>query len=242
MRRVFSLRTKSGPGLLVMSGLDGTGKSTQAGILAARLRNEGCRIRPVWNRWEPTLSAPLIRLARRRINPEKDAATDDYENFTRAKRQRMRNPWKRRVWQLMVWSEYALQVNLRLFPYHLRIEGAICDRYVYDTLVDIAINFSIEPDEITGLCNHPLLALYPKPSLVLFIDIDPETGAKRKNDGTPAQYLADRRNHYLAIARILDAPVVDGGGSIDEVTDRIWELTSGWRETLPGYRGDKTAP
>ncbi len=148
----------------------------------------------------------------------------DYHGFTDAKRRSMKSAWKRDLWQMMVWSEYAMQVRARLLARRRKGLTILCDRYVYDTLVDVAINFSLPAAGIGELMNHPLLSLFPKPGLVIFIDIDPETGAARKSDGTPAAYLADRREYYTAMARILHAPIVDGGASVESVAGSIWEL------------------
>ena len=232
MHNLFRPGDGSSGRLLVVSGLDGSGKSTQAGLLERRLRDAGYRVATVWSRWEPRLSAPLIRIAKRSLNPRSDAATRDYTRFTAAKRRTMRSPWKRSLWQLMVWSEYAVQINWRLIPHLLRGRGVICDRYVYDTLIDIAINFSIQPGEIERLCRHPILALFPAPFQVVYIDIDPETGARRKDDGTPPQYLADRREYYLSMARLLHAPIIDGCDTVERVSEAIWKSTGDWRGTL----------
>ena len=125
---------------------------------------------------------------------------------------------------------------MTLFSPGLRGEGLICDRYIYDTLIDIALTFAIPPEGIDSLLDHPLLSLFPRPSGVIFIDIDPEEGASRKQDGTPPEYLADRRAYYHELARRLDIPLVDGGAPMDEVSERIWELTGGWRTALKRTR------
>jgi thymidylate kinase len=215
--------------LIVLSGLDGSGKSTQTALLAERMKADGIPAVVLWNRWKPFLSAGFIRLAKRYLRRQAGVGEADYRGFTDAKRRSMRSGWKRALWQTMVWGEYAVQVRARLLA-RGRPGGAIlCDRYVYDTLVDVAINFSLEPDRLGELMNHPLLSLFPKPGLVLFIDIDPQTGAARKSDGTPEAYLADRRAYYASMARILHAPVVDGAASVESVSGVVWELTMPWR-------------
>ncbi len=242
MHRVFRPHIGTKPGLLVISGLDGAGKSTQAELLSARLAEEGRRVRVIWNRWEPYISAPLIRVARRRISRVRNAQTEDYTNFTEAKRRRMRNPILRILWQLMVWGEYSLQVNFRMAKNRDSSAGTVCDRYIYDTLVDVAVNFDIPRGGISRLLGHPILSFFPRPAAVIFIDIDPRLGALRKNDGTPAEYLADRREHYQDIASMMGAPIIDGGGTIDEISKKIWELTGQWRDSIPvtGIRPPKT--
>lgn len=232
MKRVFMPRTGRHPGILVLSGLDGTGKSTQARILSERLSEMGIDVATVWNRWKPLLSAPVIRVARRRLSSVKDAPTSDYSSFTRAKKEKMRNPFKRALWQIMVWGEYAIEVGIRLLRAGFPGKGIICDRYVYDTMVDMAINFSITPSRLPSICGHPLLGLFPRPAQVILIDIDPTEGSRRKDDGTPRQYLADRRAVYLEMARITGADIIDGEKSIEEIAERIWDVTGEWRAAL----------
>ena len=234
MKGPFRKDAQPAPSMIVLSGLDGSGKSTQTARLAERLRADGVRARAVWNRWKPMVSAPLIRLAKRALSAQDRVREADYERFREAKRREMRSRWKQNLWQFMVWSEYAWQVHWRTLLLRLAGGVVICDRYVYDTLVDVAINFSCPPDKLAGLMSHPLFELFPKPALVVFIDIDPAVGAARKADGTPAAYLADRRAYYASVARILGAPIVDGGAPVDDVSGRIWELTAQWRRSITG--------
>jgi thymidylate kinase len=241
VRGPFDARQPGSRSLIVLCGLDGSGKSTQAALLAERLRSEGVRARAVWNRWRPTVSAPFIAVAKRTLRGRERIASGDYPGFREAKRREMSSGWKRGLWQAMVWTEYAWQVQWRTLPRRLGGTVVICDRYVYDTMIDVAINFSTAPERLDTLMDARLLALFPKPALVVFIDIDPAVGAARKADGTPVAYLADRREYYRAMARFLGAPVVDGGRPAAEVAARIWELAASWRRSLGrgGSAGDR---
>ncbi|MCX5752892.1 MAG: hypothetical protein NTW97_04500 [Candidatus Krumholzibacteria bacterium] len=230
MRGPFRGPTPPASSLVVLSGLDGSGKSTQTAILAERLGEAGIPAAVLWNRWKPFLSAGVIRLAKRYLRAHARVKAEDYRGFTDAKRRSMKSVWKRDLWQMMVWSEYAMQVRARFLAHRRKGVTILCDRYVYDTLVDVAINFSLPASRLDELMDHPLLSLFPKPGLVIFIDIDPETGATRKSDGTPAAYLADRREYYAALARILRAPIIDGGASVESVACSVWELAAPWRE------------
>jgi thymidylate kinase len=234
MRGVFTPGKQKSGNLLVLSGLDGTGKSTQAGILVDRLKRKGITVRTVWNRWKPLISVPIVALARKTISRDKDAPTAQYEEFTRVKKEKMKHPLKQALWQLMVWSEYALEANIRLRKTGHPFRNIISDRYIYDTLIDIAVNFSLEPGDLETLCNHTLLSLFPIPTEIVVIDIDPLVGTGRKRDGTPPEYLADRREFYIEMARITGAALVNGNGTVEETASSIWENCRIWRENLLG--------
>jgi|WetSurMetagenome_2_1015567.scaffolds.fasta_scaffold67373_3 thymidylate kinase len=236
MKGPFRDATSPTPSLVVLSGLDGSGKSTQTALLAGRLVADGIPATVIWNRWKPFLSSGAIRLAKRYLKARSRVNDGDYRGFTDAKRRSMKSAWKRALWQSMVWGEYAIQVHARLLARRRSGLAILCDRYVYDTLVDVAINFSLPADRIGELMDHPLLSLFPKPGLVVFLDIDPETGAARKSDGTPAAYLADRREYYAALSRVLRAPLVDGNADVESVARSIWELAKPWRESRSGSR------
>ncbi|MBU8923149.1 MAG: hypothetical protein KOO63_15125 [Bacteroidales bacterium] len=230
--KVFRPLVSNSPGILTLSGLDGTGKSSQAEKLLNRLSSEGIKAGAIWNRWKPCLSLPLVKLARRSLSQVKEARTADYANFTEAKKEKMKSPARKKIWQTMVWSEYSFQVRFRLLTHGWPFRGMICDRYVYDTLVDMAVNFSVSPTELESLCVNPLLDLFPVPTQAILIDIDPETGARRKDDGTPVDYLSDRRQLYLEMARITGAIIIDGMKTIEEISEEIWDRTGAWRSTL----------
>ena len=220
--------------IIVISGLDGSGKSTQSRIIADRLNRSGIKAVTLWNRWEPKASYPFINLAKRYLSSSRKISEGNYRGFTDAKRQSMRSSWKKSLWQLTVWSEYLIEVLWRLHPYG-KDTIVLFDRYYYDTMIDMAINFSYEPERLEELLNHRLIRLYPKPKATIFIDVKPEIGIARKKDGTPLEYLVDRRRYYTKMAEIVQAPVIDGNASIEDVATELWRIVSG----VLGKTGDR---
>ncbi|HPJ81971.1 MAG TPA: hypothetical protein PL103_07125 [Saccharofermentans sp.] len=214
--------------LLVLSGLDGTGKSTQANLLSEKLSESGYINQVVWNRWNPYLSAPLIRLAKGLITSNPNAAETDYSSFTKSKQKQMSKSYKRFLWLLLVCFEYGSQVYYRLLHAGFLNKIIISDRYIYDTLIDIAINFSLLPNEVHSLLHSRLFSIFPKPSFVIFFDVTPSIGALRKSDGTPQQYLEDRRPYYLELSKALCAPIVDTDDPLNIVSDRVFSHVDTW--------------
>ena len=70
MRGPFRDTARPASSLVVLSGLDGSGKSTQTALLAERLGADGIPAAVLWNRWKPFLSAGVIRLAKRYLRAQ----------------------------------------------------------------------------------------------------------------------------------------------------------------------------
>lgn len=213
--------------LVYLAGLDGSGKSTQAQLYVLRARTRGHDWRYRWARWEPFLTAPLMRLARGILGrgsdrgfsrPEDDAG---YANFTEGKRRVFRSGWRRRVWTTVVLLEYLPQAWWRLGGSRLRGERVLCDRYLPDLWVDLAVNFASGPQGVQELARHPLCRLFPAIDRMIYLDVEPDVGFQRKSDGTPLAYLEERRPLYLALERVLPFQRVDANGSVEEVASAL---------------------
>lgn len=213
--------------LVYLAGLDGSGKSTQAQLYVSRSRGHGAHWSYRWARWEPFLTAPLMRLARkilgRGTEHGSDRPRDDegYESFTQGKQRLFRSAWRRRLWTTVVLLEYLPQAWWRLGGSWIRGERVLCDRYLPDLWVDLAVNFASGSEGVEELARHPLCRLFPRIDRMIFLDVDPRIGFQRKSDGTPLAYLEERRPLYLALQRVLPFTLVDANGSVEKVAEAM---------------------
>ncbi len=215
--------------LVYLAGLDGSGKSTQAQLYASQARKRGEVWDYRWARWEPFITSPLMRLARwilgRGAKRGSSRPRDDagYEDFTQGKQRVFRSAWRRKVWTTVVLLEYLPQAWWRLGGSRLSGERILCDRYLPDLWVDLAVNFASGPAGIEALAHHPLCRLFPRIDRMIFLDVDPRIGFERKNDGTPLAYLEERRPLYLALETVLPFQRVNANGSVEEVAKGLRE-------------------
>jgi thymidylate kinase len=225
------------PPLICLTGVDGCGKSTQARILKERMEAAGWDVATVWTGGRPYISRPLVRLAKRRLKApvqQEDgrfeartagnSASDDFGDYLSRSNDMFRRYWPlRRGWTDVSLIEHAVEANLAVQP-HLRAGRAVvCDRYIFKSVVNLAILLDLEMTELPGLLRHPAVLAVPKPDLYFLMDLPAEVAAARKTDLPSVEYVARRVPVYRALAAYAGMPVVDATQSPDQVAEAIWE-------------------
>jgi thymidylate kinase len=198
--------------LIVLSGLDGSGKSTHVAWISAALARQGEPYRIVWLRWVILTSLPLLaygRLrgySRRHYNPR--SQTTIVEPLYH------RSRVMRSLWPRLFALDIALAAWWRVLRPLRRGETVVCDRYVHDVIVDIAAILKNDTLVHARLASR-LLALVPPDARTVLIDVEPEIAFARKHDVLDRPYLERRRPLYLELARRTGATIVDGSASFD---------------------------
>lgn len=146
-----------------------------------------------------------------------------------------RSPRLRRLWLSialfdLIWV-YALQVRYWLF----RGRTVICDRYLWDCLVDFRVNFPSDAVESWPL-GRILTALTPRPDVAFFLLISAAESLRRskhrerKFPETEA-VLQQRLEQYRIVADQFQWPVLDAQRPIEEVAAEIQSVFAALAES-----------
>jgi len=191
---------RSQPGLfIVLEGIDGTGKSTQASLLAERLRGRGIET-SVFR--EPTggVWGQKIRAKARKAGSL--TAAQELDLF-------LRDRWDN------------VKTNIR--PALERGEAVVMDRYYFSTIAYQGAR-GLDPKRIRRLNE----AFAPPPDLVFILDLDPAKGLGRIRGRGPRDALFERED-YLCKVRALFRSFrgkrfvrVDASQPVESVRDAIW--------------------
>jgi thymidylate kinase len=229
------------PPLICLTGIDGCGKSTQATKLVERLEETGLEVEKVWTGGRPYISRPLVRLVKRQFHAPVQRPDGRFESRTNGigdageefsayleRSNAMFQRWwiLRRGWTDVSLFEHAVEANLAVQPHLLSGKTVVCDRYLYKSVVNLAVLLDLPLIALPGLLGHPALRLVPRPTLYFLLDVPADVGYARKHDLPSREYVERRVPIYRALAAYARMPVVDATKSPDAIADDIWGIVS----------------
>lgn len=207
--------------MIAFSGLDGAGKSTQINLLTEQLRQRGFATKYVWARggYTPWLEG-LKRLARRMLGRKLPPA-----GHSQQRSQTFRKGGVRRLWLMLAMLDLVWVWGVQLRWWKWRGQAIICDRYLWDTLIDFRLNFSHEQVE-RWLMWRLLRRAIPQPD-AMFLLLIPVEESMRRSDikgepfRDPPEVLAKRLAQYQSLATNVPWQVLDGRQSVSDLAREI---------------------
>ncbi len=210
--------------LITFSGLDGAGKSTQIERLKNDLQQRGYVTRTVWARggYTPGMEG-LKRLARRLLRrklPPSGHSAQRTQTFGKS--------WVRRLWLSLAILDLIWVYSVQLRWWKWRGQAVICDRYVWDTLIDFRLNFPHEGVE-RWLLWRSLVRIAAVPDVIFWMWIPVEESMRRsalKGEPFPdaPPVLAQRLSEYEALAITHDWHSLDGRRPIADLASEIQDI------------------
>ena len=200
---------------LVFEGIDGSGKSTQAELLARHLRQSRA-LEPVLLR-EPGGTALGEKLRELVLDPNGEDLAPETEIF-------------------LFMAARAHLVRTRILPALSQGKVVISDRFIWSTVAYQGLASGVPPQEILRM-YHRMAAQGLVISKTFLIDVDPRAALKRvrnpnRMEGRGLAFQERVRRGFLAIAKKYPrrVAVIDGSGSAAEVHGRVVKSlpTQGW--------------
>jgi len=230
----FNLRYQP-PMLISISGVDGSGKSTYAEILYNTLEFCELRTRIVWSRVGSSFFLKPFSMAAKIFHNSRRGGqqTGRDENYIEADQRRKdlfgNSSLLRQIGLLLLLSEMIWQYFFRItLPLFFK-KVVICDRYFYDTIVDISVRYGVDLESLEGKLFAKILSvLTPKPDIAYILIITFEEACSRKEvDIKQSHLVKDQINSYREISKVFNLHQIntDNETSITNISDKmIYEI------------------
>lgn len=229
----FKVNIRYQPRMLIsISGVDGSGKTTYAKILYDILSFCELRTSFVWSRvGSSNFLKPLSKMVKIFYNLKKRKNISEYsENSEEESEARRKDLFGKSLILRelglfillleMLW-QYTFKIRLPLFLNKV----VICDRYIYDTIVDIVTRYKVNPDAVDGkLFTKILTALTPKPDLAYVLTVPLSDVCNRRKVGSDVRSLIKEQiDLYKEISLMYNLRQIstNNGESINEISDKI---------------------
>ena len=215
---------------ICFTGVDGSGKTSQARNLVKDLAKSGFKAKYVYGRWRSYLPRPATFIGRL-LFFRKANMFQDYQRFSSTKRKLMKNRFLFQSYKLVFFLDYFFQSLFKIKIPLMLGKNIVVDRYIYDTLItDFASYLAYRPEKIYKILERYFRFL-PKPDMVFLLDLPPEIAYRRKGDIPSLDYLVERRSFYLEIAQRYNMELLDATKAEKELEQiiclKVWEELTG---------------
>ena len=126
------------------------------------------------------------------------------------------------MYQYSVLLDYLFQTLFKVGIPRIFGKNVICDRYLYDVVVNIAVESDYSNDRIESMLRK-ISYLLPKPNLLFLVDLPEEIAYQRKDDVPTIEYLKKRREIYLDIGKEYGIVILDGSKKLKDLECEIEE-------------------
>ena len=209
---------------IIISGIDGCGKTTVIDRLRTKLEDEGLTTRYEWLRYNHRLVRPVHGLCR-------------LVGLSRRYRVEGRSVWRHEFHRsrlfgsfyiLLTWLDAWLgRLLLAARLLRRRVDVVVCDRWVQDILVDLAVD-TRRRGLLHGIWHSRFVRILPSGSRQYLVVRDPDKVASSRPDVRRDLSRSFRQRLYRRLERNASVVVIHNEGTVEAAVEAIVRDWRSW--------------
>ncbi|MFX0206727.1 MAG: dTMP kinase [Candidatus Hodarchaeota archaeon] len=206
--------------LISFIGIDGSGKTTLANTLNMTMKEYGIRSKYIYGRFTSVILKILVEITKKLLS-FRGKNMSVYDERVIIKNQILRSRVVSRIYQSYVFLNYISQIFIKVNLPLMFNKNIVCDRYVYDSVVDLAIDFHYTGERLRGVLSQ-YLRFVPRPDCTFLIDLPEDIAFRRGKEDIPSvAFLSDRRGIYLEMSKWYEMTILDGEKDLQELREIV---------------------
>jgi len=204
--------------VICIIGPDGVGKTTHVTKIIDEFRERGYLYEYRWLRFHHFLSIPALLFARIMGYTEAETLPNgkkvSYHHFENSRMLCFLYP-------LLLWLDTLIFVTVKFYiPKYILGRNIICDRFVFDTLVDLGLSINHKGIASTKIGKF-FLRLAPQNTVIILLIADKEELRGRREDVYYDRILEEKILAYKNLAAQLNIPIIDANHRFEVVHKEI---------------------
>lgn len=204
---------------ICLIGIDGSGKTTVAKALLKRVEALGWNATYTWCKFESNLFKILIYLKNTFFVRERDWR-ENFERSRTIKTSLFANRFAAWLYQTYLLAAYWFNIVIKVSIPLLMGRDCICDRYIYDTFVDLAIDLRYSDQTMIAKIER-YMRYVPKPDIVFHFTVPADVALDRKGDIPSRDMWDEKSRKYDLFADVAEIISLDGTLSVNTLLEQI---------------------
>jgi len=195
-------------------GVDGSGKTTLSNLFIHKMQENEIEFNYIWCKfgsYNQLLRNLLTKMSFLII--KKNRKTSDFPG----KKEIKQNGFSR-VYLYFILILHYLDILVKVKVPIVLGKNVACDRYLTDTIVDLALEFNYSYNDAIKLVNS--LYFTPKPDILFYISIPVNLAYERKKENS-IDYLKRKEEIYNKYSREHQVVKLDGTKKLDELVSEV---------------------
>jgi len=205
------------PMFICITGIDGVGKTTHVNLILEHLRQKGIKCQYKWLRFHHLFSLPLLVFCRvagyTRLSTLGNSQKCSYHEFYKSRFVSAIYPW-------ILFFDTLLFTIVKVYIPMLFGISIVCDRFVYDTLIDVAV--ATKDHEIYKKSVGKLfLKLTPKNAHFVMLNLEKSIIFSRRPELKDDLAFDERYALYQNFVNLFNIDIVDNNGKMVDMNKLV---------------------